>query len=492
MSVMARRIRHRLFELVSFACVVLAASATLAPPDAQALPLFARQTGQNCVSCHAGGQFPELTPYGRMFKLTGYTIGARVAVPISVMGVLSSNKTKNTDDTLQGGDPTTDFPKDGNPIFQTGSVFFGGKITDNLGAFVQFTYDNYASRNVNGSWSGHDHSDNVDIRYADRFISPSNDLVVGLSVNNNPSAQDVWNSAPAWLGPYVPGASPSLPISPIVSGMGQNVVGLGGYVYWNQSVYAELSGYRTADKGIRSWFSRGSNTNLGNQSFYDGLSPYWRVALTHEWGPHNLMVGAFGLTAKQFVDPVVRDPADANKYRDQGLDAQYQYLLDPHTLTAQVSYIRERISYGSSQNSNNASANFLDPASTLPLPNNNDNDTLKFFRSKLTYVYQAKYGGSLTYFNVNGTYNALNQSVAYDGTGTGTLVQPGSATGNFSGKPDTNGFIYEAFWTPVQYVRVGAQYTSYRKFNGASDNYDGFGRSAKDNNTMFFYVWGAY
>src|ERR1039458_9365889 len=46
----------------------------LAPQQAQALPAFARQTGQNCVSCHAGGQFPELTPYGRLFKMTGYTI----------------------------------------------------------------------------------------------------------------------------------------------------------------------------------------------------------------------------------------------------------------------------------------------------------------------------------------------------------------------------------------------------------------------------------
>lgn len=36
--------------------------------SAQALPSFARQTGQSCVACHAGGQFPELTPYGRLFN----------------------------------------------------------------------------------------------------------------------------------------------------------------------------------------------------------------------------------------------------------------------------------------------------------------------------------------------------------------------------------------------------------------------------------------
>lgn len=58
------------------------------PPPAYALPAFARQTGQNCVACHAGGQFPELTPYGRMFKITGYTIGART-LPLAIMGVAS-------------------------------------------------------------------------------------------------------------------------------------------------------------------------------------------------------------------------------------------------------------------------------------------------------------------------------------------------------------------------------------------------------------------
>src|ERR1700692_1510933 len=42
-------------------------------PPAQALPSFARQTGQPCGTCHT--DFPALTPYGRRFKLLGYTPG---------------------------------------------------------------------------------------------------------------------------------------------------------------------------------------------------------------------------------------------------------------------------------------------------------------------------------------------------------------------------------------------------------------------------------
>ena len=70
--------------LALFVLIVLA----LIPVCSRALPVFARQTGQNCVACHAGGQFPELTPYGRLFKLTGYTIGQRT-IPAAVMGTLT-------------------------------------------------------------------------------------------------------------------------------------------------------------------------------------------------------------------------------------------------------------------------------------------------------------------------------------------------------------------------------------------------------------------
>src|SRR5438105_4380242 len=44
-------------------------------PQAYGLPSFARQTGQKCAACHVGGNWPQLTPWGRFFKLSGYTAG---------------------------------------------------------------------------------------------------------------------------------------------------------------------------------------------------------------------------------------------------------------------------------------------------------------------------------------------------------------------------------------------------------------------------------
>src|SRR5208282_3413944 len=67
------------FVLAAFpqgaALLVLVAAALLAVGGgpAQVLPAYARQTGQPCAVCHTA--FPELTPFGRRFKIGGYTLG---------------------------------------------------------------------------------------------------------------------------------------------------------------------------------------------------------------------------------------------------------------------------------------------------------------------------------------------------------------------------------------------------------------------------------
>lgn len=437
------------------------------PLTAHAVPAYARQTGQNCVACHAGGQFPELTPYGRMFKLTGYTIGTR-NIPLSAMAVVSYTKTRNTSDVGGLVDVPDTYRKDGNLVFQTGSVFLAGKITNNLGLFSQITYDNYASRNPDtGKFQGHSGADNIDLRYADRFISPGNDLIIGASVNNNPSVQDVFNSAPAWVYPYLSSGfaqGTSSPTPLLEGGLGQLAAGYGVYAYWNKLVYAELSAYQTAN-GIWSLLSQG--THNADQTKLKGLNPYWRIALTRDWGPHSAMIGTTGMVAN--VYPNNEDPSGPTvRFRDIGVDAQYQYILDPHTVTAQLSYIKEKIS-----------ANDLLGAA-------NSSNTVDSFKLKATYVYQAKYGGSLGYFRTGGSSDASYQTTPDPADPAAVPLGAASAT------PGAAGWIPEIFWTPTQYVRVGMQYTMYDKFNGGSNNYDGFGRNAKDNNTLYFYVWGAY
>ena len=418
----------------------------LSPLVADALPAFARQTGQNCVACHAGGQFPELTSYGRMFKLTGYTIGTR-NIPLSAMGVVSFTKSSNPDSDVQ-------FAKDATALFQTGSVFLAGKITENAGIFAQATYNNYNSQNpYSGRWQGKWASDNFDLRYADRFIDTSRDLIVGLNLNNNPSLADPWNTAPAWI-QYVPTqfgvTGPDA--SPIISQLGSQVAGVGAYAFWNQTLYAEMAGYQTAN-GIWSFLSQG--TAQTDQIKLRGVNPYLRLALSHDWGPHSAMVGMLAMNVEIYPDNL-NPSGPTTHYRDRGVDAQYQYLLDPHFVTAQLSLIRESIDNGD----------------VTGIASNASN-TLKQMRLKGSYVYRAKYGASLSYLRTTGTSDAtLYPDVAMN--------------------PDTRGWIPEVFWTPVQNMRIGAQYFTFNRFHGATSNYDGAGRNPSDNNTLFIYAWGAY
>ncbi len=487
------RLFHSLLNLALLAVLMQVSSV-------QAVPSFARQTGQNCVACHAGGQFPELTPYGRVFKMTGYTIGQRT-IPLSIMGVASYAKVR---DTGKSDDPSTDFQKDGSPIFASGSIFLAGKVTENIGVFAQNTYDNYASQAVEadgspGRFKGHSQVDNIDIRYADRFIDANRDLIVGVSFNNNPSISDPWNVAPAWM-QYVPGASPTshqfFDGAYPGYGAGGNLAGLTAYAWWNKTVYAEVGAYRTANQAL-SFMSAGiANADTTHLA---GTNPYWRLAYTREWGPHNIMVGTSGMVAHVHDDPTdTTDPNNRSRFRNVGLDSQYQYLLDPHALTAQLAYMRQKVDYSPNSVAAAESPFFLADGVT-PVAAPNPADTTNILRAKVSYVYLAKYGGSVSFFNVTGTSNTRNQTSGFDSSGlitTGDPNETGIAStrvnGNLTGSPATRGLVFEAFWTPVQNMRLGAQFTTYSKFNGSSTNYDGFGRDAKDNNTLRIYLWAAY
>ncbi len=434
-------LRFRISKVYRFVVYLAALVSGLISIDAHAVPAFARQTGQNCLACHAGGQFPELTPYGRLFKLTAYSIGERT-VPLAVMGVLGSTNVKGPAATGPGHTAT-----DGTLTFNTGSLFVAGKITDKSGVFAQLTYDNYGG---DTGASGHVASDNADFRYADRLISNGSDLIYGFTVNNNPGVQDVWGSTPAWGYGVVPiSTGTGVATNPIFHGaLGSQVVGAGAYLYWNKMLYAEISGYRTGD-GVFSFLTQGN----GTQTVIKGENPYLRLALTHEWGAHNVMLGYSYFDVRQYPDPTL---SATDHYRDNTIDFQYQYLLDPHTFTATLTRTNETVDYGT-------------PGSLQ--------DTVNAFRAKASYTYKAQYGASLSYFNVS---NSSNNAASLSGN-------------MFPSQTGTEGWTPEIYWIPVQNIRAGVQYTMFNKVDGvttgAADTYNG---KASGANTVVFYIWGAY
>ncbi len=71
--------------------------------------------------------------------------------------------------------------------------------------------------------------DNTDIRYANKTTASGKELDYGLTLNNNPTLEDLWNSTPAWGYPFIaPNGAPGPAAAPIINGLlAQDVAGLG-------------------------------------------------------------------------------------------------------------------------------------------------------------------------------------------------------------------------------------------------------------------------
>jgi hypothetical protein len=444
----------------------------LAAP-AQALPSYARQTGQPCGSCHT--DFAGLTPYGRRFKIGGYTYGGGPyrtspfsfddstdnlqrpwVPPISMMSTVGFTHTAT-----EMAPPADPFANNDNITISPTSFFWGGAITDHIGAFAQLTYTPTQTASIGGdpfvhSWSW----DNTDVRWADSTSIGNMSLTYGITANNNPTVQDPWNTTPAWQFPYA--ASPfgaGFGPTPIVDGgFAAHVGSVGAYAYVNDVLYLEASVYRTLNPQTQN--DLGADP-FGAPGLFDA-APYWRVAFEPHWGRNWLEVGTFGMVANVHPWVNIGTPdttifSQADKYTDIGVDSQYQYQGDNFWFTLRGSYIHELQKLDASFN------NALAANPTLEL-----NEARGY--ASLAYGNDNRIVLTGQYFNAWGSSDSIV----------------------FGGSPDTNGWIAEIAYIPFissfapgwpwLNARIGLQYTWYETFNGTS-------AGASSNNTLFAYVW---
>jgi hypothetical protein len=437
---------------------------------ASAVPSYARQTGVACQGCHT--VFPELTPFGRSFKLNAYQIDNLPQVqgitqnkdyelllnqvpPLSFMFQTSYTKTKTAlPDSAVPGDA-----QNGQLLFpQQASLFYAGRIAPNLGAFVQITY---------ASDTGTFGLDNTELRYAKQVPSVADGLTYGFTMNNNPTVQDVWNSTPAWQAPFDQRSSAALTPSAstqIDGALGGAVAGLTAYAWWKNSIYAELGFYRSAPQGHGGTAGAGPLDSTNPNGTIVGWAPYWRLAYEHQWNRNSWSLGAYGISPKitPFATPGLAVGSASDRFSDTALDTQYQFIGDEDIMSVQATYIKERQT--------------LDASVANNLSTNQSND-LKTFRVGGSYHFRRTYGGSLGYFSTTGSSDALK-------------YQSGTAlTGSASGSPNSDGWIAELDYLPWQNVKLTLQYIAYQKFNGAKSDYDGNGRNANDNNTLYILGW---
>jgi len=425
--------------------------AAVNPPRVLGVPSYARQTGLACSGCHYAP--PELNPAGRRFKLTGYVdrgdetkvikadptkkraaLDLLASLPLSVMLETSFTSTKSPLPTSQNG--SFEFPQDV-------SLFLSGAWTSNVGSFLQVTYD---------TQDDHFTSDNTDIRYANKTKMGGKELVYGLDLNNNPTVEDLWNSTPAWGFPWI--ASDFAPVpaaSPIINGgLAQDVAGVGGFAMWDNHLYMDAALYRSEHVG-------GPQPNPGDGSTNNirGLAPYWRVAWQQLTAKTQYEFGTYGMHVR---NSAFSGPGPEDEYTDFAVDTQIdRTLFRTDVLSFRGTFIHEN---------SDLLASFAAGAA------GQGSHHLNTVLANAEYHYGNRYTGTFGVFDTGGTVDPV-------------LYAPNPVSGSANGNPRGAGVIANLSYWPWQNLQLAAQYTAYTRFNGASTNYDGSGRSASANNTIY-------
>lgn len=435
---------------VPILCIALLST----PQKASAVPSYSRQTGFACSSCHTNP--PELTPLGRTFKLNGYTMqglktitapSTKEKTSLSLLSYLPLSAQVEISTTgLQTKEPTTQNWNFSVP--QDASLFLAGAYASHFGGFVQVTYD---SQDDHFSW------DNTDIRYSNNHQLDGKTLVYGVDFNNNPGVEDLWNSTPAWGFPWNASASAPTPAAAaVIDGvLAQDVAGVGGYAMWNDHLYGAATVYGSSHLGQPL-----PNSGVGSNFNIQGVAPYWRVAWQQSFGNNYIEFGGYGMHLSS-TPQAVSGPTD--DYTDAAIDWQWERVLPKvanDLLTIHGTYIHENSSLNGT---------FANGGSSLIAHD------LNTFRVNAIYHVGYRVAPAFEYFVTTGTSDPL-------------LYAPAPLTGSRNGSPRSQGYIASITYWPVQNVRLALQYTGYTMFNGASSNYDGSGRNASDNNSLYLHL----
>jgi hypothetical protein len=439
--------------------------------QAKAVPSFAAQTGQPCQTCHIGALGPQLTPYGRNFKIKGYTLtgGTGLASQVHIAAWVQSEFSSYQKDLPKSG-VTPDFDNNNNAFVNAVSLFYSGRITDHVGVFLQGTYDNVAKAFA---------QDNSEVRVVGATTALGHTLDYGFSFNNAPGWSDPYNSNYLWGYSFISnGVAPAPNAAPILGGAVQdNSLGIVGYAWIDQHIYVDLGGYQSQPPTYQKLF--GEAYGPGSAT---GLEPWGSLTYAWFWGNNNAHLGGHYFYGRYNPTTDVRSSDGRfghNSYEDFMFSNGYQFIGDDFinvvTVDGFLDYEHQKL---------NGSSSILSPYYSSSKVNND----LSEFKEWATYYYKETYGATIAYDKLWGNRNQLLYNTGAD-----------DSTGSLKGSPNSTSWTVEAdwvpfgkedsFWRPFINWKLGLQYTLYTQFNGSGKNYDGYGRAASDNNTLFLFLW---
>ncbi len=418
-----------------------------------AVPSFGQQTGQTCASCHVGGFGPELTTFGREFKLGGYTMRTKASVPLGVIASGSWTHTRK-DQT----EPPEHLSRNNNLVLDDAGIYIGGGIGSHFGGYAQVVYSGIERKTF---------LEMLDLRAVTPARIFGEDATLGLTVNNAPTIEDPWNTLAMWAPPYTDTeASEGPDAAPLIDMIMGNVIGVSAYSWIGGKAYLALGGYTSPSAGTLRFVGIEPEM-IGSVR---GVAPYGRVA----WQT-NLAGGTFHIGASAFKASIFpmrdRSAGLSDRYTDLGIDSSWLKNLGSDTLTVNLRYEHEKGNLRASC----ALGLVGDPGM---IGGTIDTGCARYrlnqVRGTVGYSWHNKIGANLSAFSTTGSRN-FN---VYGG----------------NGRPDSNGIMGQVDFTPWGdgnsplgprfNARVGAQYTIYGKFNGRRRNYDLDGANAADKNAF--------
>ena len=252
------------------------------------MPDLAAQTGQPCTMCHIGGFGPQLTPFGRAFKIGGYTQtggdGWPAKVPLSLMVQSSFTNT------------SASLPADQIPAPLCGQQ----QLLDRSGQRLHRRRPGAVHRRLHAVhlFAGRQHRRRSTTPTCGRSRPCSrvgeHSLRIGVTLNNNPTVQDPYNSTFAWGFPFIGSAIAPTPTADVMlsGGFNGNSIGYTVYAWYDQQLYLEAGAYNT--------FSPWTLARIGNDYGIGATTspaPYLRAAYEWNWNNQSAHVGALFMHA---------------------------------------------------------------------------------------------------------------------------------------------------------------------------------------------------
>jgi hypothetical protein len=314
------------------------------------------------------------------------------------------------------------------------SLFYAGKLFDDAGAFAEVVYDGIEHR-----W----HWEDVDLRYAREGRLFGHDAVFGLTLNNAPTVQDLWEASPGWVFPAVSSGLAATPVgAPLLDALSGTVFGAGVYAMWDDTLYAEFSLYEGLDHSTLN--SLGVEPINGADTI-KGAIPYLRLTMQQEFdeGRHYVALGSYGILAD--VHPGGSSSAGTDSYTDIAIDATYQWIADPAVSVSDVLSVHAIVLWEHAD---------LDASSVLFGTRQTAN--LSTLRIDAAYAIDATYTPAVQYFDISGSSDPARWPTT-------------------TGSPDSNGWIFQFDYvpwgkpdSPFEWLnaRFALQYVVYNMFDG--------------------------